>query len=59
MSTPETRALVLDLIDEAVDAGARAAPACAVLGLTPRTLFWSSRSGHIFKQQPPSAVPAG
>ncbi|MEY6432962.1 hypothetical protein ABC977_11145 [Thioalkalicoccus limnaeus] len=22
-------------------------------------LFWSSRSGHIFKQQPPSAVPSG
>jgi len=38
MSTPETRALVLDLIDEAVDAGARLTPACAVLGLTARTL---------------------
>lgn len=37
MSTPETRAWVLDLIDEAVAAGARAAPACAVLGLTGRT----------------------
>jgi putative transposase len=46
MSTPETRALVLDLIDEAVDAGARAAPACAVLGLTPRTLRrWRALAG--------------
>ena len=46
MSTPETRALVLDLIDEAVGAGARLTPACAVLGLTARTLRrWRALSG--------------
>ena len=46
MSTPETRALVLDLIDEAVDAGARLTPACAVVGLTPRTLRrWRALAG--------------
>jgi putative transposase len=46
MSTPETRALVLDLITEAVTAGTRAAPACAVLGLTPRTLRrWRALAG--------------
>ena len=46
MSTPETRALVLSLIDEAVDAGARLAPACAVLGLTARTLRrWRAPAG--------------
>ena len=46
MSTPETRALVLDLIDEAVNAGARLAPACAVLGLTARTLRrWRALAG--------------
>ncbi len=38
MSTPETRAVVLKLVDEAVDAGARRRPACAVLGLAARTL---------------------
>lgn len=46
MSTPETRALVLDLIAEAVAAGAREAPACAVLGLTARTLRrWRALAG--------------
>ena len=46
MSTPETRALVLDLIAEAVTAGARAAPACRVLGLTARTLRrWRALAG--------------
>ena len=46
MSTPETRALVLDLIDEAVAAGARLTPACAVLELTARTLRrWRAIAG--------------
>jgi transposase InsO family protein len=46
MSTPETRALVLDLITEAVMVGTRVTPACAVLGLTPRTLRrWRALAG--------------
>ena len=46
MSTPETRALALDLIDEAVEAGARLAPACEVLKLTTRTVRrWRARAG--------------
>ena len=46
MITPEIRALALDLIDEAVDAGTRITPACAVLGLTARTLRrWRALAG--------------
>lgn len=46
MSLPETRTRVLELIAEAMAAGARSAPACAVLGLTPRTLRrWRARRG--------------
>ncbi len=45
MSTPEQRAKLLELLDEAVAAGARLVRACQVLGLTARTVQRWRRGG--------------
>ena len=51
--------MILSLIDEAVTAGARLAPACGVLGLDPRTVQrWRSIGGGDDRRHGPRRVPS-
>ena len=54
----EERALMIRLIDEAVEAGARRAPACRVVGLSGRTVErWRAGVAADRRQGPPPRLP--
>jgi len=51
--------MILDLLDEAVEAGARLAPACGVLDLSTRTIQrWRDQGGGEDRRQGPQSEPA-
>jgi len=54
---PTDRQMAIELIDEACAAGARQAPACAVLGIDTRTLRrWRQREEHLLSDQRKAAA---
>ncbi|MCP4720742.1 MAG: IS3 family transposase [Desulfobacteraceae bacterium] len=56
---PEERKMILDLIDEAIESGARLSPAAEIIGLSARTIIrWRSSINCLDKRNGPNRVPS-